>query len=161
MPPTETGDLTRAQYYDRIRSQIEHEDELINLRVVWQLLAQSFFFSTYASLLTAQKEAKSVLFGDEQQLLLWLVPFAALFAGLLTSISIFTSLTNIASLRESYELYAKATPAEDRSSKLFPPIQGADRLRKLANIAPIGLPLLFIVAWLIILIRLLLPASRG
>jgi hypothetical protein len=49
MPPSETGDLTRAQYYDRIRSQIEHEDELINLRVVWQLLAQSFFFSTYAS----------------------------------------------------------------------------------------------------------------
>jgi hypothetical protein len=62
MHENRTGDLTRAQYYDRIRSQIEHEDELINLRVVWQLLAQSFFFSTYASLLNVDKQAKSVWF---------------------------------------------------------------------------------------------------
>jgi hypothetical protein len=78
MQQTDTGELTRAQYYDRIRSQIEHEDELINLRVVWQLLAQSFFFSTYATLLNAQKEAKNVVFAEEQQVLLWLMPIAAL-----------------------------------------------------------------------------------
>jgi hypothetical protein len=160
MQQTETGELTRAQYYDRIRSQIEHEDELINLRVVWQLLAQSFFFSTYAALLNAQKEAKNVLFSEEQQVLLWLMPIAALLAGVLTSASIFTSLANIVSLRHRYESYAKDQP-EDQSSKLFPPIQGEERLRKLANIAPIGLPLLFIVAWFIILIRLLLPVAVG
>jgi hypothetical protein len=73
MSENRTGDLTRAQYYDRIRSQIEHEDELINLRVVWQLLAQSFFFSTYASLLNVE-QAKSVLFHQEQEVLFWLVP---------------------------------------------------------------------------------------
>ena len=39
MQASRTGELTRAQYYDRIRSQIEHEDELINLRVVWQRFA--------------------------------------------------------------------------------------------------------------------------
>jgi hypothetical protein len=152
-----TGDLTRAQYYDRIRSQIEHEDELINLRVVWQLLAQSFFFSTYASLLNADKQAKSVLFHQEQEVLFWLVPVAAFFAGLLTAVSIFTSLANIAHLRHLFEDYAKNEAAEDQSAKLFPPIQGVERLRKLANIAPIGLPLLFIRAWLVILIRPLLP----
>ncbi len=35
--------LTRAELYDRLKSQIQHEDELIIIRVVWQLLAQSFF----------------------------------------------------------------------------------------------------------------------
>ena len=157
MHENRTGDLTRAQYYDRIRSQIEHEDELIDLRVVWQLLAQSFFFSTYASLLNANKEAKSVLFHQEQEVLFWLVPLAAFFAGLLTAGSIFTSLANIAHLRHLFEDYAKDEAAEDQSAKLFPPIQGVERLRKLANIAPIGLPLLFILAWLAILIRPLIP----
>jgi type II secretory pathway component PulL len=159
MHESRTGDLTRAQYYDRIRSQIEHEDELINLRVVWQLLAQSFFFSTYASLLTADKQAKSMFFHEEQDVLFWLVPVAALLAGLLTAISIFTSLANIAHLRHLFEAYAKKEAAEDQSAKLFPPIQEVERFRKLANIAPIGLPLLFIVAWLVILIRPLFPPS--
>jgi hypothetical protein len=139
MQQTDTGELTRA---------------------VWQLLAQSFFISTYATLLNAQKEAKNVLFAEEQQVLLWLMPIAALLAGLLTSASIFTSLANIASLRHRYESYAKNQP-EDHKSKLFPPIQGEEPLRKLANIAPIGLPLLFILAWLIILIRLLFPVAVG
>ena len=44
----DNGELSQAQYDDRIRAQIQHEDELVNVRVVSQLLAQSFFFSTYA-----------------------------------------------------------------------------------------------------------------
>lgn len=52
MTDTDHDELSRAECYDRIRNQIEHEDERVNLRVVWQLLAQSFFFSTYASFLT-------------------------------------------------------------------------------------------------------------
>lgn len=90
-------------------------------------------------------------------MLFWLVPVAAFFAGLLTASSIFTSLANIAHLRHLFEDYAKDEAAEDQSAKLFPPIQGVERLRKLANIAPIGLPVLFILAWLTILIRPLLP----
>ncbi|HKN86686.1 MAG TPA: hypothetical protein VJV04_07500 [Nitrospiraceae bacterium] len=161
MQESQTGELTRAQYYDRIRSQIEHEDELINLRVVWQLLAQSFFFSTYASLLNAKEPAKTIVFDQEQQVLLWLVPIAALLAGFLTSVSIFTSLANITHLRHLYKTYDKEATAEDQSSKLFPPIQGVEHLQRLATIAPIGLPILFIIAWLVILIRLLPLVATG
>jgi hypothetical protein len=42
---------------------------------------------------------------------------------------------------------------------LFPPIQGSQYVRKLAQVSPIGLPLLFILTWLIILIRLVTAAS--
>lgn len=72
---SEDGDLSRASYYRLIRSQIEHEDELVNLRVVWQLLVQSFFISAYATLLNGPQQAKSVLFENLQHLLTWLIPW--------------------------------------------------------------------------------------
>jgi hypothetical protein len=78
---SDDGDLTRADYYRLIRSQIEHEDELVNLRVVRQLLVQSFFFSAYATLLDAPQQAKEMVFERMQQLLTWLIPVAALLAG--------------------------------------------------------------------------------
>jgi hypothetical protein len=60
------ANLARRSTTNRIREQIQHEDELVNLRVVWQLLAQSFFFNTYASLLTVKGDAKNLLYGLEQ-----------------------------------------------------------------------------------------------
>ena len=156
----EHGDLTRAEYYDRIRSQIEHEDELINLRVVWQLLVQSFFFSTFATMLNAKEQAKTALFDQLQYFLVWVVPIAALLAGLLTFVSIVTALWNINSLRRSHENYSRDNARQDPSTKLFPPIQGPEYVRRLAQVSPIGLPLLFILTWLIILIRLAVGASH-
>jgi hypothetical protein len=153
MSDPDDGKLSQAQYYDRIRDQIQHEDELVNLRVVWQLLAQSFFFSTYASLLTVKGEAKNLLYGVEQDVLLWLVPIAALLAGILTCLSVFTSLANVNHLRNRYHSYA-ASRKEDQTAQLFPPIQAPDRIRKLAQLTPIGLPL-FILAWAIVFIRLI------
>jgi hypothetical protein len=149
------GDLTRAELYDRLRAQIQHEDELINIRVVWQLLAQSFFFSTYAALLNAPKEAKSAVFAQQQELLLWVVPIVALLAGIIASVSIFTSIYTIEYLGQSYQSYSLLPGREDRSAKLFPNIQGPKAVRAWARIAPVGLPLLFILTWLLILTRVI------
>ncbi|MCC2641760.1 MAG: hypothetical protein K0S45_2173 [Nitrospira sp.] len=154
----ESGSLTRAELYDRLRSQIEHEDELINIRVVWQLLAQSFFFSTYATLLNATGEPKNLLFGQQQEFLLWAVPIAALLAGLLASISIFTSIYTIEHLGQVYRSYTGQLDEEDQSTRLFPAIQGPDAVRRWARIPPIGLPVLFILTWVVILIRLIVGA---
>lgn len=151
---SDDGDLTRADYYRLIRCHIEHEDELVNLRVVWQLLVQSFFFSAYATLLNAPQQAKKVVFEHLQDLLTWLIPVAGLLAGLLTFVSIFTALQTVRFLREQYEVYDRMEHS-DASAKLFPPIQGPPQLRRWAQISPIGLPMLFIVAWLIIIVRLL------
>ena len=154
MDSADHGDLSRAQFYDRIRRQIEHEDELVNLRVVWQLLAQSFFFSTYASLLTVTGQPKTPQYGQEQDVLLCLVPVAALLAGVLTSLSVFTSLANVNHLRRLYEHYA-ASREDDKTSHLFPAIQAPESIRKLAQLSAIGLPLLFIGAWAAVLIGLI------
>jgi hypothetical protein len=121
------------------------------------LLAQSFFFSTYASLLTVTRESKSQLYAQQQDVLLWIVPITALLAGVLTSLSVFTSLSNVNRLRRLYESYA-GSRREDHTAHLFPPIQAPERIRKLAQWAPIGLPLLFIAAWAIIFAGLLLKS---
>jgi hypothetical protein len=55
----DSGELTRAEHYDRIRNQIEHEDQQVNLRVIWQLIAQAFFFSAYTTLLAITGNPKT------------------------------------------------------------------------------------------------------
>lgn len=151
----DSGDLTRAELYDRLKGQMQHEDELINIRVVWQLLAQSFFFSTYATLLNTKGEGKDELFAQQQEFLLWVVPIVALTAGLIASISIFTSIYTIENLGHFYQGYKDQRGGQDHTTRLFPPIQGPEAIRRWARVAPIGLPLLFILTWLVILMRLI------
>jgi fatty acid desaturase len=151
----ESGNLSRADLYDRLRSQIQHEDNVINIRVVWQLLGQSFFFSTYAAVLNSKGEAKNVLFQQQQELLLWAVPIAALIAGLLASMSIFSSLYTIEHLGTIYDRH---TDDKDQSAKSFPSLRGPEKARVWALVPPIGLPILFILIWTIILSRLIAGA---
>ena len=83
-----------------------------------------------------------------------MLPVAALLAGFFSSLSVFTSLASVNHLRELYHNYA-ATREEDTTSRLFPPIQAPEGIRKLAQLSPIGLPLLFIVAWAVVLFGLI------
>ena len=69
-------------------------------------------------------------------------------------LSVFTSLANVNRLRRLYENYA-ASREEDTTSRLFPPIQASEGIRKLAQLSPIGLPLLFIAAWAVVLYGLI------
>ena len=50
--------ISGIQYYKIIRSQIEHEDNLINQRLSWFVAAQAFLFSAYAILLNAPSQVR-------------------------------------------------------------------------------------------------------
>jgi len=149
------GEVSRAEYYGLIRSEIQHEDNLINQRVIWQIISQAFIFGAYATLLNAPKEAKSPLFEGAQSLLLWIFPIAGLAVGLLTFASIMSSVRTISHLCGLYEEYSQSRAGKDPSSKLFPDIQGPQHLRRWAQLPPVLIPILFTVAWCIVLIRLL------
>ena len=133
---SETGDLNRAEFYQLIRSQIEHGDQTVNQRVIWQIISQAFFFGAYASLLNAPQQAKDSVFEALQQFLLWILPIAALLVGALTYMSIIASLRTMAYLRRLYEDYAEARRHEDPSSKLYPDIHGPVSVRRWALFAP-------------------------
>jgi hypothetical protein len=116
---------------------------------------QAFFFGAYASLLNAPIEAKNSLFETEQILLLWLMPTAALLAGLFTYVGIVSSLKPIVHSRQLYEDHSKAKALGDPSSKLYPDIPDLPHLRKLA-FTPASMPMIFSITWLVVLGRLLI-----
>jgi hypothetical protein len=153
---SKSGELSLAELYSLVRSQIEHENELLSQRVIWQILTQAFFFGAYASLVNAPKEAKSHLFESEQTLLLWLMPVAALLAGLVAYISIVSSLKTIVHLRQLYEERAQSRSPGDPSSKMYPDVQGPAPLGKMAMFSPGMMPIVFTVAWLMVLGRLVI-----
>jgi hypothetical protein len=150
------GKLSLAELYSVIRGRIDHEDDLVNQRVLWILLTQAFFFGAYVGLLNAPKEVKNSLFEAEQTLLLWLLPTAALLTGLLAYLGIASSLKSIAYLRHLYEDHVQAKASGDHSTKFYPEIQGPSYLRKLAFLTPAWMPMILIMAWLVVLGRLLL-----
>ena len=154
----EAGELSRAEYYQFIKQQIDHQDHLVNQRVIWQIIAQAFFFSAYTSLLNAPKEAKAPPFDAEQQLLLWLLPIAGLLTGLVTYAGIVSSIKTIAYLRELYDEYSHGKARVDASSRLYPPIQGPPHLRRWANLAPVLMPIIFAATWLMVIGRLIVAA---
>ena len=47
---SKSGELSLAELYVLIRNQIEHENDLVNQRGIWQILTQPFFFGAYALL---------------------------------------------------------------------------------------------------------------
>ena len=48
MTDTLPGSVLPLQYYAIIRSQIEHEDNLVGQRLSWFVAAESFLFTAYA-----------------------------------------------------------------------------------------------------------------
>lgn len=149
------GELNLAELYQLIRGQIDHEDDLVSQRVLWALLTQAFFFGAYVGLLNASREAKNSIFEAEQILFLWLLPTTALLTGLLASAGIHSSLKSVSYLRHLYEDQERAKASGDHSTKLYPDMQGLPHLRKLAFLTPALMPMIFNVAWLVILGRLL------
>ncbi|RPH80118.1 MAG: hypothetical protein EHM80_06110 [Nitrospiraceae bacterium] len=150
------GELRLCDLYGLIRSQINHEDDLVSQRVLWALLPQAFFLGAYVGLLNAPYQPrKNSIFAEEQILLLWLLPMAGLLTGLLAYFGIVSSLKSIAHLRHLYEDRVQAKASGDHSTKFYPEIQGPPHIRKLAFITPAWMPLIFILAWLIVLGSLL------
>jgi hypothetical protein len=150
----DSGEVSRAEYYRLIRSQIEHEDNLVNQRVIWQIISQAFIFGAYATVLGVPKEPKNPFFEGQQQLLVWLLPVIGLSASLLTSAGIRSSVKTISHLAKLYAQYSESK-VRDVSTKLYPDIEGPQHVRKLAQLAPTWIPVVFSFAWCVILLRLL------
>ncbi|WP_017718261.1 hypothetical protein [Kamptonema formosum] len=100
-----------AEIYEVICNQISSENDLLNQRVNWLVISQSFLFSAYASLLNAPKEAKDAVV--------------------------------------------------DSTTDGYPPIQEKLLARKLGGLPPTVVPLLFIEAWVVILIFQFLRSGCG
>jgi len=114
-----------ATEYDRYRSNIEHEDDLINHRLSWLLIAQSF-------LLGACVAAANT-------------PIVVRVVGIATCATTYISLlAAIASIRSLRRACQNRIPAD------FPSIVGDPPLHTMGLVGPLTVPIIFVVAWLLL-----------
>ena len=146
---------SKADFYQLIRARIEKEDELVNQRLIWMVFSQSFMFSAFAILTNAPEKPKTPTMGAQQDLLLWIIPVIALFACALIYIGLLASLLTLKGLRKRYDNYP-----DDGTADHLPPIQNIGWVRLLSAMAPIGLPLLFVLTWLMLLLNQVIQTGR-
>ena len=146
-PPTlEGSSLSPLEYYNLIRSRIEHEDNLVVQRLSWLVASQSFLFTAYA-IVTNGLATQPVLqpggarFLAQLQRLYQLIPVV----GTLTSILIYVSiLAAVASMRRLRNSYRSRFPDDEKG---IPSIMTHAPIRLFGDTAAVILPLVFITIW--------------
>jgi hypothetical protein len=140
--------ISVIQYYQIIRSQIEHEDNLINQRLSWFVAAQAFLFSAYAIILNAPSQARLQSFATQQEILVFLIPLVAIGVGILIYITVIAAMLAMANLRRLLESHAK-----EKEIAVLPPVQGYRQTLLPGQASPILIPLLFMIGWIVLLIK--------
>jgi hypothetical protein len=136
------------QYYEIIRSQIEHEDNLINQRLSWFVASQAFLFSAYAILLNAPPQVRLQGFATQQEILFSLIPLVAIGMSIFIYITVIAAMLATANLRRLLK-----THMNEKDSALLPPIQGYRQTLLLGQASPILIPFLFVISWIVLLIK--------
>jgi hypothetical protein len=140
--------ISRIEYYQIIRSQIEHEDNLINQRLSWFVAAQAFLFSAYAILLNAPWQVRLQRFATQQEILFSLIPLVAIGVSILIYITVVAAMLAMANLRRLLEGHMK-----EEESALLPPVQGYRQTLLLGQASPLLMPFLFMISWIVLLIK--------
>jgi hypothetical protein len=138
--------ISRTEYYQIIRSQIEHEDNLINQRLSWFVAAQAFLFSAYAILLNAPPQVRLQSFATQQEILFSLIPLVAIGVSILIYITVIAALLAMANLRRLLKNHME-------DSALFPPVQGYRQTLLLGQATLILIPFVFMSSWIVLLIK--------
>ena len=138
--PTILPALSAVDHYRILRSQLEHEDNLITQRLSWFLASQAFLFTGLAIAMNSPKEWR---FSEREGVRFHqLVPLIAIAVGVLIWLAIVAGVIAMDRLRE---LAARL----DFSG--LPPLQGQATTRWMGLAAPLLLPPLFVVVWCVLL----------
>jgi hypothetical protein len=144
MPDMDEPSLTPAEQFDRyqfIRSEIQHEDNLIGTRLSWFTASQAF-------LLTALAIAQGPQHGLPNARLNYFFPLLPLVA-IASDVLIFVGvLAGIDALRRWRRMLEVHMPEE---SAALPCIRNDGWIIRFGWSAPLGLPLVFLAAWVYLL----------
>jgi hypothetical protein len=136
------------QYYSLIRSQIEHEDNLIGVRLSWFLAAQSFLFTAYAIVVSNFRLDGAPFTLRQERVLLKVIPVVAIVTCMLVFVTIVAGVLAIVNLRRLYQ-----THVPESQQHRLPPIQGYRRTQLIGQAAPLLLPPVFFAAWVFLVVR--------
>ena len=142
---TEPIQFSPLDHYRLVRSQIEHEDNLVSQRLSWMLASQSFLFTAYAITLNGPSQSHFKTFETRSTLLLNLLIVVGILSALLIWATILAGLSAMAKLRRNFH----NTVADDLPAGL-PPIQSTGLAYRAGQFGPLLIPLLFIAVWLVL-----------
>jgi len=131
-----------------IAVQINHEDELIGVRVSWLVISQSFLFGTFASLVglkgVAGHEAGAVT------LLLNLIPLVGIFLPVLVLVAVGAATYAIWQWRAEHDRICKMDEAKQLD---WPDLKHRGLVSLMGHLLPIVGSVGFLLAWLLLLIE--------
>jgi len=142
---TEPIQFSPLDHYRLVRSQIEHEDNLVSQRLSWMLASQSFLFTAYAITLNGPAQSHFKTFETHSTLLLNLLIVVGIVSALLIWASILAGLSAMNTLRRDF----RATIADDLPAGV-PPIQTRGLAYRAGQFGPVLIPLLFTAVWLVL-----------
>ncbi len=147
MPDTKRDDpISPRELYKIIRDQVEHEDVLISNRISWFVTAQAFLFSAYAIVSGAQIGDR-LMFPAQPALVLQFIPLVAIFVVIVIYPPILAGILAMHNLRTLYATHIKEPEV------FLPPVQGMKGTIILGHLAPLLLPPLFLIVWLVLFVR--------
>lgn len=136
-----------SETYKVVRGQIEHLSNNLGQRVIWMVIAQSFFFSGYAILINGKPPGPEL--EPIHQAMIKLIPIAALLTVIFSFIDVIASILLMKKLRLNYE----ANEGESKTKTLqYPPVNASRAARIFIHASPVLIPILFIVIWIILLV---------
>ena len=136
--------LSAVEYYNILRDQLQHEDNLITQRLSWLMGSQAFLFTAYAIVLNGPERPKNALIGSLQDHLLGTLPAVGLLSALLIYVSI------LAGVIAMFSIHGLSRNFCDDTAVRFPPLRGRKLTRYMGFASPLLLPPIFIIVWLLL-----------
>jgi hypothetical protein len=144
------------EVYEVYRDYLKHEDNLINNRMTWLILSQSFFFTTYALALSRLSDARAET-QEQIELFLNSVAMLGIVVGFATCMSILAALNAIEGLRRRWGNHTTGDANEDSAfiaeKGRLPDLTGGGSPfgSMFGFFMPIVMPLIFVGTWFYVL----------
>jgi hypothetical protein len=126
-----------------LRTQLDRETDLLGQRTAWVIASQAFLFSAYAGAVNGHIDPKVPMGGTGTLLLVHLLPWISLLSLALLTVTIVAGVFTLVRFRSFFLATADAR------------VRGLDAgpvMRAAGLIAPLCVPLIFLLAWIVILI---------
>jgi hypothetical protein len=131
-----------ARLCEVIRSEIKHEDDLIGQRVSWFTASQAFLLTALA----IAHQGRTTLPTPTNNALFPLIPIVALCSSLLIFAAVIAGIAALQQWRRRFQILAAEDPG-------VPRLLNDGWIMVLGWSAPLALPVVFIIAWIYLLVH--------
>jgi hypothetical protein len=137
-----------VERYNAYRAQIEHESNLIGVRLGWLIAAEAFLVVAFATVLTVTNgDRVPANFKSQAQHLFDALPIAGIALAAVMGVSILAALRAMNKLRREYGDLPEADKPDG-----FPEITVASRIYFAGGAAPFLVPVLTVAGWLYVIL---------